>query len=122
VECVPEDHDVTRESCDLCGAALDEDRRLFLVVSDSSYLSTVDSALDGQRVISACGAEHLAELERRYRARPFHVEELWAARLVRFTLASAADAPDPSGARAPRLTTSQIRAALRWLVEHGLPP
>ncbi|MFD0258940.1 hypothetical protein ACFVH7_11795 [Kitasatospora indigofera] len=49
---------------------------------DSSAVAE-DARLDGERLLRACGEQHLARLAVDYRLRPFVPEELWAGQITR---------------------------------------
>ncbi|MEW2437308.1 hypothetical protein AB0952_24660 [Streptomyces caniferus] len=53
------------------------------LVRDSSCIHPYDPDQDGERRLTACGTEHLGELQERYRARPFVKEEVWAGKIAR---------------------------------------
>lgn len=57
----------TPELCDWCGA----------VVADGT------AVYDGKRLVTACGAEHMAQLQRQYQARPWLEVEQWAGKVQR---------------------------------------
>jgi hypothetical protein len=109
------------ELCDFCGAGMDDDSQVFAVVHDSSFVSVVDPALDGNRLVCACSAEHLTELERSYADRPFVEPELWAAK-IRRAVRGTQHSLDPLADRRwvaamTGLTTEQIGAAMTWLAD-----
>jgi hypothetical protein len=108
------------EPCDFCGCATADDSQVFAVVHDSSFVSTVDPALDGSRLVCACGTEHLIELERSYADRPFVEPELWAAKIRRAVRVTSQHHLDPLADRhwvatMTGLTAEQIGAAMDWL-------
>lgn len=69
------------ELCDWCGRTWRDG--VLALVPDSSAVHTSDPDKDGKRLIVACPAEHLAELQEEYRQRSFVSEELWAWQIVR---------------------------------------
>jgi hypothetical protein len=100
---------------------MDDDSQVFAVVHDSSFVSAVDPALDGSRLVCACSAEHLTELELSYADRPFVEPELWAAKIRRAVRATQ-HRLDPLADRhwvatMTGLTTDQIGAAIDWLAD-----
>ncbi|WP_045692451.1 hypothetical protein [Streptomyces rubellomurinus] len=101
--------------CDLCGQAVDGDDLLSALVPDSSALHVSDPALDGKRVLTACGLDHLAELIEQYRHRPFVPEEQWAGKVCR-TLAEYDDEPVPltEVAELSGLSVQQAEQGVEW--------
>jgi len=86
------------EICDHCGAVVNDETGLYTLVPDSSKVHPNNPRYDGKRLVVACGAEHLAELQAEYDARPWIDEELWTRQ-------------DPSRARGARraIRTSRFR-------------
>jgi hypothetical protein len=69
--------------CDLCHQAIATGTGMYAMVPDSSAIHPSDAELDGRRIVSACGPEHLGELQQLYHDRPFVNEELWTAKIDR---------------------------------------
>ncbi|WP_229900380.1 hypothetical protein, partial [Streptomyces capoamus] len=71
------------DRCDLCGATFPRDDAVRGYVPDSSSVSRRNDWYDGLRLVTACRADHFAELRETYRRRPYTEEELWAAKITR---------------------------------------
>lgn len=100
------------ELCDACGMVITDDSALYGLAPDSSRTHPVDPTLDGQRILTACSPEHLADLQREYAARPFIDEELWAGKITR-ALGEGPLKPFAL-AKATGLTLGQIHRAVAW--------
>jgi len=57
------------EICDHCGAVVNDETGLYTLVPDSSKVHPNNPRYDGKRLVVACGAEHLAELQAEYDVR-----------------------------------------------------
>lgn len=102
----------TPEICDWCGRTW-RDGVLALVL-DSSAVYAHDPDKDGKRLIAACSAEHLAQLQEEYRQRPFVCEELWAWQIARALTSTAPGASTELITHLTGLTTTQINQAIAW--------
>ncbi|WP_127353760.1 hypothetical protein [Actinacidiphila soli] len=107
-------HEVWPELCDSCAAVIYDGTEVHAVVPDSSVIHATDAHQDGKRLLTACCAEHLAELQDEYRRRPFVAEEQWAGKVGR-----ALDA-HPTGISVDEmledtgLTSEQVDRGLAW--------
>lgn len=103
------------ELCDWCGAIVTDGTETYGMVPDSSVVHVSNPMCDGQRLLTACGREHLVALQEQYRRRPFVEEELWAGKIYR------AVEHDPEGLSAESLTDAtglsleQIERCMAWL-------
>jgi hypothetical protein len=105
--------------CDTCGALLVDGTAMYASLPDSSAIHPSDPDADGQRVVAACCAEHLAVLCDEYAHRPFVQEELWAGKIDRALQAAGGKALPPAQlATATGLTHEQIQWAIRWRNRH----
>ncbi|MEV0052876.1 hypothetical protein AB0H34_20510 [Saccharopolyspora shandongensis] len=59
------------ELCDWRGTMISDKSELYSLVPDSSVIHASDPKFDGQRLIVACGDEHMRLLVEVYRRRPF---------------------------------------------------
>jgi hypothetical protein len=70
--------------CDWCGSVIsDATEQLYNLVPDSSFVHVSDPRFDGQRLLTACGDEHMRLLVEEYRQRPFIEAEQWACKIHR---------------------------------------
>ncbi|MFD4589031.1 hypothetical protein [Streptomyces sp. NPDC058434] len=104
----------TATRCDLCDAPTTDERGLCTHVRDSSYLHPDAPQLDGDRPLTACSAEHLTELIKKMRARPFVDEELWAGKVARALAAHPQGLSLYALAMETELTQDQIAQAALW--------
>ncbi|MBD0693220.1 hypothetical protein BG452_40705 [Streptomyces sp. CBMA123] len=81
---------------------------------DSSALHPSDPDLDGSRVLTACGVEHLAELVGQYRRRPFVPEEQWAGKICRALAGQDDPVPLSLVARLSGLSVEQATRGVEW--------
>ncbi|TJZ95467.1 hypothetical protein [Actinacidiphila oryziradicis] len=54
--------EVRPELCDLCGMAISDGSELYAFARDSSLIHPYDPKFDGKRCLTACSAEHMAQL------------------------------------------------------------
>jgi hypothetical protein len=107
------------ELCDLCNALVTDGTERYAFVTDSSVIHPSDPALDGERLVVACCADHMRRLRVEAAARPYVEAELWARKLLR----AMEDAKQAGRTRlsveelrrASGLTNEQIRAAVEWM-------
>ncbi|WP_147264775.1 hypothetical protein [Streptomyces sp. NBRC 110611] len=107
------------QPCGLCGKLLSSSPQYFCLVSDSSAIHPHDPGQDGQRLVAACCAGHLSELQERYRRRPFTREELWAGKIAR-ALRAQPRLDEELLVTATGLNFIQVASSLSWEVEHFL--
>ncbi|MFB6477435.1 hypothetical protein ACFCXF_03120 [Streptomyces virginiae] len=102
---------------DLCRKAIFPGQAAYGQVRDSSYDDPVDPAQDGNRLVIACSAEHLGELQQHYRQRPFNREELWTRKIDR----AMRQHPEGLGLeqleKESGLNALQIEAATTWQLQ-----
>ncbi|QNA75382.1 hypothetical protein C8250_028955 [Streptomyces sp. So13.3] len=108
------------ELCDWCGRTWRNG--VLALVRDSSAVHAHDPGKDGKRLIVACSALHLAQLQEEYRQRPFINEELWAWQIVRALTGVATGATVDLIAFATGLIVPQIHRAIAWRNEQLLHP
>lgn len=100
--------------CDYCGRPPEPGTERWALVPDSSFVHPSDPALDGRRVVTACGTEHLEELIKRAR-REWTDEQLWLGQLARASVK-----PGLRGASLrkvayrARLSPEQLHRTLDW--------
>ncbi|ATY16396.1 hypothetical protein CU254_16240 [Amycolatopsis sp. AA4] len=82
------------------------------LVPDSSRADPADFAGHGQRLVYACGDEHMAQLVEQ--ARRDWVDEQWWFGLLCQASRTARQASLPELARQARLSDGQLDAALKW--------
>jgi hypothetical protein len=106
-----------RATCDWCGRRITRRREQYAVLWDSSVIHPTEAGMDGRRLVTACGAEHVAAL--RTAARPWVDEEFWAGRLAR---AERGRPGRPESlhvlARRAGITIEQMQRALAWRQGH----
>ncbi|MGA5036670.1 hypothetical protein [Streptomyces capoamus] len=107
--------------CDLCGATFPRDDAVRGYVPDSSSVSRRNDWYDGLRLLTACRADHFAELRETYRRRPYTEEVLWAAKITRALTQgppalSVVDLQCRTGLHEP-----EIRRAIAWHNSHRGP-
>lgn len=91
------------------------------LVPDSSAIYPDDPGLDGRRVVTACGREHLERLIERART-AWVDEQWWFGRLIRVSVRpSLRGAPIELLAADARLTPENLRAALAWNARKARP-
>ncbi|MGW2919319.1 hypothetical protein ACWDBF_15840 [Streptomyces angustmyceticus] len=105
--------------CDLCGALTSPASQVFTLVPDSSAIHPYDPQQDGLRRLAACGPDHLGELQRQYRQRPYVREELWAGKVAR-ALRSQPELDEDELAEVTGLNFIQIERTLTWESERFL--
>ncbi len=105
--------------CDLCGVQLTPATQVFSLVPDSSTIHPYNADLDGMRRLAACSADHLGELQQRYRQRPYIKEELWAGKIAR-ALRLQPDLNEEELAEVTDLNFLQIERSLTWESERFL--
>ncbi|MGW1377459.1 hypothetical protein ACWD6P_24755 [Streptomyces sp. NPDC002446] len=106
--------------CDLCGLPIPPSTQIFSLVQDSSVTHPYDPEQDGQRLLAACGPEHLSELQQRYRQRPYVKEELWAGKIARALRAHPEGLDEEGIVQATGLNFIQIERTLSWESERFL--
>jgi hypothetical protein len=107
------------ELCDLCGVLVTNGTERYAFVPDSSVIHPSDPALDGERLVVACCADHMGRLRVEAAARPFVEAELWARKLLR-AVEDAGEAGRTGVSveelrQATGLTGEQIRTAVEWM-------
>ncbi|MBK6017593.1 hypothetical protein [Streptomyces sp. MBT53] len=102
------------ELCDQCGAMIDDGSELYAVVRDSSVIHAHDPKLDGGRMIVACSPEHLRDLQKQYRKRPFIDAELWAGKIYRAMDAHPDGLSREELEEETGLTPAQIELGVLW--------
>ena len=115
------DESTTSELCGECGKVLTAGDELYALVRDSSVVHRRDPQLDGQRLVVACGPQHLEVLEQEYARRPWSDEELWAGQLTRALTERTPQHRRLSTAElaiASGLSRTQIDRALAWHNRH----
>lgn len=108
-----------RAFCDLCRASIAPEQALNEQVKDSSFAHPFDPRQDGMRTVTACCADHLAELQRQYGERPYVTEELWVARIDRAMQQHRMGLSNEQLVRETGLTLLQLEAAARWCLGAG---
>ncbi|WP_411130355.1 hypothetical protein [Streptomyces sp. x-19] len=106
--------------CDLCGRTIPPSMRIFSLAPDSSVIHPDDPHQDGQRLLVACSAEHLGELQQQYRQRPYLKEELWAGKITRALRAHPEGLDEAGLVQATGLNIIQIEHTLSWESERFL--
>ncbi|MFB9924579.1 hypothetical protein ACFORO_40645 [Amycolatopsis halotolerans] len=101
-----------RKTCDRCGEQIPPGKLQTALVPDSSRVDPADFAGHGQRLVYACGDEHMARLVEK--ARRDWVDEQWWFGLLCQASRSAGQASLPDLARHARLSDGQLNAALQW--------
>ncbi|MFG2123837.1 hypothetical protein [Streptomyces sp. NPDC048710] len=105
--------------CDLCRASIAPGQAVNGQVKDSSFAHPVDPQQDGIRIVTACCADHLAELQRQYGERPFVTEELWVAMIDRAMQQHRMGLSNDQLVRETGLNLLQLEAAARWCLGVG---
>ncbi|MGW2747354.1 hypothetical protein [Streptomyces sp. NPDC001450] len=105
--------------CDLCRASIAPGQAVSGQVKDSSFAHPVDPRQDGIRIVTACCADHLAELQRQYDERPFVTEELWVAQIDRAMQQHRTGLSNDQLVRETGLNLLQLEAAARWCLGVG---
>lgn len=105
-------HTRRRRTCDRCGEQIPPGKLQTALVPDSSRVDPADSAGHGQRLVYACGDEHMALLVEK--ARRDWVDEQWWFGLLCQASRAARRASLPELARHARLSGRQLDAALKW--------
>ncbi|MFJ6752080.1 hypothetical protein ACIQNI_28430 [Streptomyces sp. NPDC091266] len=105
--------------CDLCGVETSPTSQAFSLVGDSSCIHPYDPDQDGERLLAACGSDHLGQLQQRYWERPFVKEELWAGKIAR-ALRMQPDLGAEELTEAAGLSLIQIEHTLAWESERFL--
>ncbi|MDY0812214.1 hypothetical protein [Kitasatospora purpeofusca] len=100
--------------CDHCGRVVLIEDLLGALVPDSSVVHESDPRLDGERVVTACSAEHLAVLVEVYRDRPFVPEEQWAAKVCRVLAERDDPVPLSEVAALSGLSEQQAQQGVDW--------
>lgn len=106
--------EVSPELCDLCGAVIEDGSEVYATVRDSSAIHAHDARYDGERLVVACSQDHLGELMRQYRERPFVDAELWAGKIARAMLAHPQGMSAEVIAAETGLGPGQIDLAVLW--------
>ncbi|WP_020658851.1 hypothetical protein [Amycolatopsis benzoatilytica] len=103
-----------RRRCEHCGQPIPHGQLQAALVPDSSAVDFAEPARHGQRLVYACGDEHMTEIVRE--ARTGWVDEQWWFELLSQASRhpSLQDAPLSRIARNARLTPQQLAAALAW--------
>ncbi|MFE2914823.1 hypothetical protein [Kitasatospora indigofera] len=81
-----------------------------------------DSRFDGERLLRACGEQHLARLAVQYRRRPFVPEELWAGQITRAVRLLGPLDEEEMFERVVEMTgldEEQLMRAVAWHDSHG---
>ncbi|MFG3408958.1 hypothetical protein [Streptomyces sp. NPDC048142] len=102
------------ELCDLCGAVVSGSTEWYALVPDSSSIHAVDARFDGKRLVVGCVKEHLAELIKQYKRRPFVDAELWAGKIARALQKYEGRISEEDLAAETGLAPNQIEAAATW--------
>ncbi|MFJ9870132.1 hypothetical protein [Streptomyces sp. NPDC101165] len=105
--------------CELCRASIAPGRAVNGQVKDSSFAHPVDPQQDGIRMVTACCADHLAELQRQYDERPFVTEELWVAKIDLAMQQRRMGLSNDQLVRETGLNLLQLEAAARWCLGVG---
>jgi hypothetical protein len=92
------------ELCNLCGTAVADGSERYALARGSWTSHASPPQMDGQRLIVACGPDHLERLQQNYRQRPWSEEELWSGKLVRAAAGSVVSFATDALARAASLT------------------
>lgn len=87
---------------------------LYALVPDSSVVHTHDTRMDGRRLATACSQDHLSELVKQYRRRPFVAAELWAGKMARALGCHPGGIGAAELAAETGLTSQQIELASHW--------
>ncbi|MFI5615793.1 hypothetical protein [Amycolatopsis sp. NPDC051903] len=91
------------------------DTALHALVPDSSAIHAHDANFDGVRMVSGCTDEHLQQLVKQYRKRPFVDAELWAGKVQRAVLANTTRRIDDDAlVEMTGLAVEQIHAGIDW--------
>ncbi|WP_409181001.1 hypothetical protein F9C11_31570 [Amycolatopsis sp. VS8301801F10] len=101
-----------RKSCELCGEQIPPGKLQTALVPDSSRADPADFAGHGQRLVYACGDEHMAQLVEK--ARRDWIDAQWWFGLLCQASRTARQASLPELARQARLSDRQLAAALEW--------
>ncbi|GAA1024630.1 MULTISPECIES: hypothetical protein [Amycolatopsis] len=101
-----------RKTCERCGEQIPPGKLQTALVPDSSRVDPADFAGHGQRLVYACGDEHMDQLVEK--ARRDWVDEQWWFGLLCQASRSARQASLPELARQARLSDRQLNAALQW--------
>ncbi|MCZ0984659.1 hypothetical protein BEK98_45045 [Streptomyces diastatochromogenes] len=107
--------------CDLCRACIAPGQAVSGQVRDSSFAHPVDPHQDGDRMVISCCVDHLAELQRRFRERPFVAEELWVAKIDQVMQRHHVGLSNEQLVRETGLNLVQLEAAARWCLGVGPP-
>ncbi|GGX55570.1 hypothetical protein [Streptomyces noursei] len=102
------------ELCDLCGTVVSDSTQWYALVRDSSSIHAVDAQFDGKRMVVGCTKEHLAELVKQYKHRPFVDAELWAGQIARALQKHEGRISEEDLAEGTGLTPDQIEAGATW--------
>lgn len=115
------DHDPHDQLCDFCGRPIPDNAGHAGLVPDSSVIDEHNHALDGHRIVVACGDEHLDRLIELARF-AFVDEQLWFGQLCRASrLPGLGDASLARLARRARLSPADARRALEWNARQDNP-
>jgi hypothetical protein len=107
--------------CGHCGLPVATGNEQTALVPDSSAMFPQDAVLDGQRMVTACGPEHVSVLVGQAR-RMWVDEQWWFGRLCRASVQPGmVGATVPRVAESARLSPQQLRAALAWNAERNIP-
>lgn len=101
-----------RKLCDRCGEQVPPGKLQTALVPDSSRVDPADFASHGQRLVYACGDEHMTELVEK--ARRDWVDEQWWFGLLCQASRAARQASLAELARQVQLSDRQLDAALEW--------
>ncbi|WP_116206624.1 hypothetical protein [Amycolatopsis circi] len=101
-----------RKSCERCGEQIPPGKLQTALVLDSSRVDPADFARYGQRLVHACGDDHMAQLVEQ--ARRDWVDEQWWFGLLCQASRSAERESLSELARRARLSAGQLDAALEW--------
>lgn len=110
-----------RAFCDLCRASIAPGQAVYGQVRDSSFAHPVDPQQDGNRMVTSCCVDHLAELQRQFRERPFVTEELWVAKIDQVMQRHHVGLSNEQLVRETGLNLLQLEAAARWCLGVGPP-
>ncbi|MGW7533839.1 hypothetical protein [Amycolatopsis sp. NPDC054798] len=108
-----------REACEHCGEQIPPGKLQTALVPDSSRVDSADFARHGQRLVYACGDEHMTLLVEH--ARENWVDGQWWFGLLCQASRSAARASLPELAHRARLSDGQLDAALKWNAGEACP-
>ncbi|OEJ21453.1 hypothetical protein AR457_37250 [Streptomyces agglomeratus] len=106
--------DPLTELCDLCGVVISDSTEVYSLVRDSSAIHAHDSQFDGKRMIVACSPEHLDELIRQFKRRPFVEDDLWAGKIARVMQQHPEGISVEALAEEASLNVAEVGAGVRW--------